>query len=71
MPRRRQRPYDLLRGTQDDYRAFAHRDITKRLKEGPRYDVIEELSAYVGIWMWQRARVAKLAGKPGLPVEDH
>ncbi len=37
-------------------REFAKRYIKRRLKEGPQHDVIEELSAYIGVWMWERER---------------
>lgn len=48
-----------MQWTQQQYQDFAKRYITKRLSEG-KHDAIEEMSAYLGIWMWQNDRAKEV-----------
>lgn len=50
--------YDVLSGKEEDYRGFAKAYIQRRLAENKR-DAIEELSAYLGNWMWVKQRMKK------------
>lgn len=51
-------------------RASAKRYITKRLREGSREDVIEELSAYLGAWMYSRQKVRQWLDSNGVRLLD-
>jgi len=48
--------------TEEEYRSFAKQYISRRLKEN-KNDAIEELSAYVGNWMWMNRRARQFFQK--------